>query len=107
MNAVAPGYILTPLIHRGDIDKARAAISQAQPWPDAGEPVDIANAALFLASDESRFITGTTLTVDGGVTAIGSDRFNAAFGTYELNPQRNAVGRDVGTTGAGTVLRPK
>jgi len=41
-----------------------------QPLPVAGLPIDIAYCALYLASDESRFVTGTNITVDGGMTAI-------------------------------------
>ena len=39
------------------------------PMGEFGEPEDIANSALFLASDESRYITGAELTIDGGITA--------------------------------------
>ena len=51
----------------------RPVFSGIQPIPRAGEPIDIANAALFLASDESSFITGHALVVDGGLT-IGRRR---------------------------------
>lgn len=46
----------------------RPVFSEIQPIPRAGEPLDIANTALFLASDESSFITGQSLVVDGGLT---------------------------------------
>ena len=44
-------------------------LAHSQPYPRAGQPDDIANTALFLASDASQFITGQTLVVDGGATA--------------------------------------
>lgn len=44
-------------------------MSERHPIGYLDEPVDVANAVLFLASDEARFITGATLTVDGGYTA--------------------------------------
>ena len=43
---------------------------QKQPLPQMGHPIDIAYAALYLASDESAFVTGTTLTVDGGQSSF-------------------------------------
>ncbi len=67
VNAVAPGFIetdmtakLDPLILAGAKDKT--------PVGRLGQPIDIANAVLFLASEQASFITGQTLTVDGGLT---------------------------------------
>lgn len=64
-NAVAPGRVLTgkPL---GDAPDPLAYSRARTPWPRLGEPDDVASAALFLASDEARFITGHNLMVDGG-----------------------------------------
>jgi NAD(P)-dependent dehydrogenase (short-subunit alcohol dehydrogenase family) len=65
-NAVAPGKILTgkPAI---DSDPARLAYSKSRtPWPRLGRPDDVANAALYLASDLASYVTGTNLMVDGG-----------------------------------------
>ena len=65
-NAVAPGKILTgkPTI---DSDPARLAYSHSRtPWPRLGTPNDVANAALYLASDLASYVTGTNLMVDGG-----------------------------------------
>ena len=65
-NAVAPGKILTG---RGGASTQpdRLAYSHARtPWPRLGRPEDVANAAVFLASDEASFITGENLMVDGG-----------------------------------------
>ena len=66
VNAVAPGFILTPMTEKMpenvlDMMKKKSVLG------DLGLPEDIANAYLFLASDEARFITGTVLSVDGGV----------------------------------------
>ncbi|MBU8906105.1 3-oxoacyl-[acyl-carrier-protein] reductase [Desertibacillus haloalkaliphilus] len=66
VNAVAPGFILTPMTekmpeHVLDMMKDKA------PLQDLGTPEDIANGYAFLASDEARFITGTILSIDGGV----------------------------------------
>lgn len=65
-----PGLIRTRLTADllDDPERARAAVG-AIPLGFAGEPEDIANAVLFLLSDEARFVTGTTLVVDGGATA--------------------------------------
>jgi NAD(P)-dependent dehydrogenase (short-subunit alcohol dehydrogenase family) len=65
-NAVAPGKILTgkPAI---DSDPARLAYAKSRtPWPRLGQPSDVANAALYLASDLASYVTGTNLMVDGG-----------------------------------------
>jgi len=50
-------------------DAIAASALYAQPWPDGGSPEDCAAAALFLASDMSRFVTGSTIHVDGGTMA--------------------------------------
>jgi len=53
----------------GGYDDALAADTAAHPLGRLGTPEDVANAALFLSCDESSFITGSSLAVDGGVTA--------------------------------------
>jgi NAD(P)-dependent dehydrogenase (short-subunit alcohol dehydrogenase family) len=68
INAIAPGAILTEISGQSDAEAAER-LSKAQPWPEHGLPSDIADAAVFLASDRARFITGQTLRVDGGLTA--------------------------------------
>jgi len=75
VNAIAPGGIFTPLIPASSAQEMLGFMKGRQPWPDAGQASDIAYAALFLASDESRFCTGTTLTVDGGLMAWGPSLF--------------------------------
>ena len=65
-NAIAPGKMLTGKTGVA-VDPDVLAFSQSRtPWPRLGTPQDIANAALFLASDEATFIQGETLAVDGG-----------------------------------------
>lgn len=66
VNAVAPGFILTPMTEKMP-DKVLDMMKGKSPLRDLGRPADIANAFLFLASDEARFVTGTVLSVDGGV----------------------------------------
>src|SRR5215469_14711588 len=70
VNAVSPGSIITPL-HRGgrsdaDFDAYAEATSKLIPAGRMGQPEDIANAVLFLASDNSSYLLGTEIIVDGG-----------------------------------------
>jgi len=74
-NSLLPGLIDSPRIHLtvlsfydGDVERMREARSRAVPMKRMGDVWDVANAALFLASDESKYITGTVLPIDGGVT---------------------------------------
>ncbi len=66
INAIAPGFIDTDMT-RALSDDIKNAILKSIPVGKLGQPTDIAKAALFLASDESSFITGQVLTVDGGM----------------------------------------
>ena len=78
VNAICPGGIMTPIFLGGRQLKAGSNVSletvlepafaRIQPIPRAGTGNDIANMALFLASDESTFVTGQALVVDGGLT---------------------------------------
>jgi NAD(P)-dependent dehydrogenase (short-subunit alcohol dehydrogenase family) len=84
VNAVAPGNIATAMTaaaitgDAGAVDEAAAAIAAMSPLKTSGLPSDIADAILFLASDESRIITGHTLVVDAGQTTNGGNgRFHA------------------------------
>lgn len=72
VNAIAPGHVYTPLIEGRLSPETRAARRKAGPLGIEGDAWDVAQAALFLASHEARFITGACLPVDGGVTAMGS-----------------------------------
>lgn len=65
-NAVAPGKILTGKAGRAVAPEVLEYSHNRTPWPRLGKPSDVANAALFLASDEATFITGENLMVDGG-----------------------------------------
>lgn len=69
-NVICPSLIATPMSQRAQAsDQIRARLSQLQPLTgDFGSPQDVAHAALYLASDESSFVTGAVLTVDGGWT---------------------------------------
>ncbi|PID29817.1 MAG: 3-oxoacyl-ACP reductase [Candidatus Cloacimonadota bacterium] len=66
VNAVAPGFIETEMTAKLS-EEIIAEYAKAIPLKKMGKPQDIANACLFLASDEARYITGQTLTVDGGL----------------------------------------
>jgi NAD(P)-dependent dehydrogenase (short-subunit alcohol dehydrogenase family) len=72
VNCIAPGAISTPILFgiSGDNkEEVDSVLAKFQAYPHVGQPEDIANAALFLASDAAAFITGHTLVVDGGATA--------------------------------------
>ena len=74
VNALLPGTILTPFVERylkesyKDPEEGFAAIRKRQLTSDLGRPEDVASAALYLASDESRFVMASGLVVDGGVS---------------------------------------
>lgn len=73
VNAICPGFIVTPLADGGDREATERAFAKSQPWPEHGTGEHIAGAALFLASDDAEFITGEHLVVDGGITASGPE----------------------------------
>jgi NAD(P)-dependent dehydrogenase (short-subunit alcohol dehydrogenase family) len=73
VNAICPGFIVTPLADGGDEEATKTAFAKSQPWPDYGRGEHIAGAALFLASDDSEFVTGESIVVDGGLTAAGPE----------------------------------
>jgi len=70
VNCVCPGFTRTPLIAHLLQDPERARkLMEMHPLGRLGTPEDIANAVLFLASDESSWITGQALAIDGGFSA--------------------------------------
>ncbi len=68
VNAVEPGYILTPAMDLLADAEGKAEMMKYIPNGQFGEPNDIAYAMLYLASDEAKYVTGQTLTIDGGST---------------------------------------
>ena len=76
VNAICPGAIFTPMFSG---DGAAKAVSVAQPWPDQGQPEQVAELARFLCSDSSNFITGQAYVIDGGLMAAGT-RFQGLVG---------------------------
>ena len=96
VNAICPGGILTPLIHRGNAEAMRPVLEKFQPWPEAGQPEHIAGAALYLASDDATFVTGEALVVDGGALAAGSNAIQNLGGGAMASM---GAGVDRGTTG--------
>lgn len=75
VNSVHPGYIWTPLVEdlarrsEQGVDAFRRELDSKHPIGHVGEPEDIAYGILYLASDESKFVTGSELVIDGGYTA--------------------------------------
>ena len=88
VNAISPGNTATAMTaaaitgDHSNVDAAAERIGQGSPLGYAGLPADIANAALYLASDESRYVSGHTLVVDAGQTSSGmvQQRFHQARG---------------------------
>ncbi len=74
VNAVAPGYIRTRLVQdsidrNADRDAAEQSMVRGIALRRIGEPVEVANVIRFLASDDASYVSGTTIHIDGGVTA--------------------------------------
>jgi|TARA_B100000530_G_scaffold319709_1_gene252469 NAD(P)-dependent dehydrogenase (short-subunit alcohol dehydrogenase family) len=99
VNAICPGYIATPLstntVGRPDekIEERIQGMEYQQPIPRVGRPEDIANMALYLASDRSSFITGQAIVVDGGAaTGVSWENQKDVYKEYHpirvYNPDR-------------------
>lgn len=74
VNSIHPGYIWTPMVENhlramGNPEELRKELDKLHPIGHIGEPMDIAYGVLYLASDESKFVTGSELVIDGGYTA--------------------------------------
>jgi NAD(P)-dependent dehydrogenase (short-subunit alcohol dehydrogenase family) len=106
VNAICPGFILTGLTHSAHVSEEEAGkhLDGLQPIPDHGTGDDIAGTALFLASDDSRFVTGEAIIVDGGLTAIGPDLWQRFGLPREATMYKSRLNK--GTTGEGTTSRP-
>jgi NAD(P)-dependent dehydrogenase (short-subunit alcohol dehydrogenase family) len=104
VNAICPGFIATPLAALGgSVAELSVQFATAQPWPEAGNGDHIAGVALFLASDDARFVTGESILVDGGLTAAGpelSRKFPRTAGR-----QSRYAGITRGSTGEPPALR--
>jgi NAD(P)-dependent dehydrogenase (short-subunit alcohol dehydrogenase family) len=84
VNAICPGHIVTERIEvqwQAHPDGLRL-FEQQYPLRRTGKPVDIANAVVFLCSDEAAFITGHTLNVDGGLTIQLQENLGVAQAKY-------------------------
>jgi len=74
VNSLHPGFIWTPMVEgflgeTGNLDAGRSVLDGLHPLGHVGEPDDIAYGVLYLASNESKFVTGSELVIDGGYTA--------------------------------------
>lgn len=76
VNSIHPGTIMTPLVKElgsrmeGGLPAYEKLMGEKHPIGHAGEPIDVAYGCLYLASDEAKFVTGATLYIDGGYSAI-------------------------------------
>lgn len=102
VNAICPGLIFTPLMHSGNEEQAEEIMSELQPWPDRGEGTDIAGMALFLASDDSKFVSGQELVVDGAILAAGPRVHGRMHNTRNIH---RMSGMAYGTTGKAATVR--
>lgn len=74
VNSVHPGFIWTPMVENyakslGDLEAVKKSLSELHPLGHVGDAEDIAYGILYLASEESKFVTGSELVIDGGYTA--------------------------------------
>ena len=75
VNVICPGTVNTPWVERllsqaDDPESALAALRARQPMGRLGEPEEVAELALFLATERSSFVTGSLISIDGGYTAL-------------------------------------
>ena len=71
VNSVHPGFIWTPMVEgfTENDNETKKALDSLHPLGHMGEPIDIAYGILYLISDESKFVTGSELVIDGGYTS--------------------------------------
>jgi NAD(P)-dependent dehydrogenase (short-subunit alcohol dehydrogenase family) len=94
VNCISPGNIVTPMINDLQLietEAVREKFAGTQPIPRPGLPIDIARAALFLASEASGFITGQNIVVDGGMT-LGMGRRSPPVDVTKLQADVRFVG---------------
>ena len=105
VNSINPGFILTGLTRAKNqtAEQAGAQMDGLQPYPEHGTGEDIAGAALFLSSDDSRFVNGESIVVDGGLTALGPDLWQRFNQTYERDLKKSYLTK--GTTGEASTQR--
>jgi NAD(P)-dependent dehydrogenase (short-subunit alcohol dehydrogenase family) len=77
VNTIVPGLIITDAVRAHLTERMLAGLGRATLTPYVGQPEDVAHLVVFLASDESRYITGQMIAIDGGMTAhvgaVGQD----------------------------------
>lgn len=100
VNAVCPGAIYTELLTRGKPEATDRWREEIQPWPDRGDADMIADVAVWLASDEARFVTGEAVTADGGVMAASPRLVD-----HDLSHLRRMTGMTYGNTGRAPDVR--
>ena len=78
VNTVSPGPIMIPGFADNGVSAER--LIAVQPWPEVGQPADVAAAMIFLAGDSCRFATGSDWSLDGGVAAQGASLIERLYG---------------------------
>jgi len=102
VNAICPGFVITPLAVGRNEALVGEKIAVVQPWPEPGQPADIAALALWLASDESVFVSGEAIRADGAMLAAGP---RMAGLTDPHGAFRRYAGYAEGSTGRATEKR--
>jgi NAD(P)-dependent dehydrogenase (short-subunit alcohol dehydrogenase family) len=102
VNAVNPGAIATPILGAEAAKHIAALVGDVQPWPEVGQPEQVASVIYFLAGEGAGFITGEAINVDGGVIAAGTRIGDRVGGDPAA---RGLVGVARGTTGEKSVIR--
>lgn len=104
VNAICPGAVGTPLLHRRDPEGYADLLRSVQPWPEPCAPEDLAGVVAFLGSAESGLITGQSIAVDGGLLAAGpGPSFMQVLGMDA--GAAGLVGMNHGSTGQASIVR--